>query len=54
MNPGKVLADVVYASGAGQRYTPTVLTLNRTALNRDDVVTSQVETLLYASAARLT
>ena len=48
MNPGKVLADVVYASGAGQRLTPTVLTLNRTALNRDDVVTSQIETLLYA------
>lgn len=48
MNPGKVLADVVYASGAGQRHTPTVLTLNRTAFNRDDVVTSQLETLLYA------
>lgn len=48
MNPGKVLADVVYASGAGQRYTPTVLTLNRTAFNRDEVVTSQIETLLYA------
>jgi ABC-type uncharacterized transport system involved in gliding motility auxiliary subunit len=48
MNPGKVLADVVFASGAGQRYTPTVLTLNRTAFNRDEVATSQVETLLYA------
>jgi ABC-type uncharacterized transport system involved in gliding motility auxiliary subunit len=48
MNPGKVLADMVFASGAGQRYTPTVLTLNRTALNRDEVATSQVETLLYA------
>jgi len=48
MNPGKVLADVVFASGGGQRYTPTVLTLNRTAFNRDDVVTSQIETLLYA------
>jgi ABC-type uncharacterized transport system involved in gliding motility auxiliary subunit len=48
MNPGKVLADVVFASGNGQRYTPTVLTLNRTAFNRDDVVTSQIETLLYA------
>src|SRR5262249_18301165 len=48
MNPGKVLADIVYASGQGQRFTPTVLTLNRTAMNRDDVVTSQVETLLYA------
>jgi len=45
---GKVLADVVFASGAGQRYTPTVLTLNRTAFNRDDVATSQIETLLYA------
>ncbi|MEO8145425.1 MAG: GldG family protein, partial [Betaproteobacteria bacterium] len=48
MNPGKVLADVVYASGSGQRHTPTVLTLNRTALNRDDVVTSQIDTLLFA------
>jgi ABC-type uncharacterized transport system involved in gliding motility auxiliary subunit len=48
MNPGKVLADVVFASGSGQRYTPTVLTLNRTAFSRDDVATSQIETLLYA------
>jgi ABC-type uncharacterized transport system involved in gliding motility auxiliary subunit len=48
MNPGKVIADVVYASGGGQRLTPTVLTLNRTAFSRDDVVTSQLETLLYA------
>jgi ABC-type uncharacterized transport system involved in gliding motility auxiliary subunit len=48
MNPGKVIADVVFASGAGQRYTPTVLTLNRTAFSRDDVVTSQIETILYA------
>ena len=47
MNPDKVVADVVYASGQGQRYTPTVLTLNRTAFSRDDVVTSQIETLLY-------
>ena len=48
MNPGKVVADTVYYSGSGNRYTPTVLTLNRSALNRDDVVTSQIETLLYA------
>jgi len=48
MDPGKVIADVVYASGSGQRYTPTVLSLNRTAFNRDDVVTGQLETLLYA------
>ena len=48
MNPEKVISDVVFGSGGGQRYTPTVLSLNRTAFNRDDVVTSQIETLLYA------
>ncbi len=48
MDPGKVLADVVFGSGGGQRYTPTVLSLNRTAFSRDDVVTGSIETLLYA------
>jgi ABC-type uncharacterized transport system involved in gliding motility auxiliary subunit len=48
MSPDKVVSDVVFGSGGGQRYTPTVLSLNRTAFNRDDVVTSQIETLLYA------
>jgi len=48
MDPGKVVSDVVFASGGGQRYTPTVLSLNRTAFARDDVVASQIETLLYA------
>jgi ABC-type uncharacterized transport system involved in gliding motility auxiliary subunit len=48
MDPGKVVADVVFGSGAGQRYTPTVLSLNRTAFSRDDIVTGQIETLLYA------
>jgi ABC-type uncharacterized transport system involved in gliding motility auxiliary subunit len=48
MDPGKVVADVVFASGEGQRYTPTVLSLNRTAFARDDVVMGQIETLLYA------
>ena len=47
LDPGKVIADVVFASGGGARYTPTVLSLNRTAFNRDDIVTSQIETLLY-------
>jgi ABC-type uncharacterized transport system involved in gliding motility auxiliary subunit len=47
-DPGKVVSDVVFGSGGGQRYTPTVLSLNRTAFNRDDIVTSQIETLLYA------
>ena len=40
--------DVVFGSGGGARYTPTVLSLNRTAFSRDDVVTGQIETLLYA------
>jgi ABC-type uncharacterized transport system involved in gliding motility auxiliary subunit len=48
MNPGKVVSDVVFASGGGARYTPTVLSLNRSAFNRDDIATSQIETLLYA------
>ncbi len=48
MDPDKVISDVVFGSGGGQRYTPTVLSLNRTAFNRDDIVTSQIETLLYA------
>lgn len=47
MSTDKVLSDVVYASGGGQRYTPTVLSLNRNAFNHRDVVTSQLETLLY-------
>src|SRR3954462_6953542 len=48
MDPGKVISDVVFGSGGGQRYTPTVLSLNRTAFSRDDVVTGSIETLLYA------
>jgi ABC-type uncharacterized transport system involved in gliding motility auxiliary subunit len=44
----KVVSDVVFASGGGQRYTPTVLSLNRTAFARNDVVMAQIETLLYA------
>jgi len=48
MEPTKVLADVVFASGAGQRYSPTVLTLNRTAMNAENPVTSQIDTILYA------
>jgi len=47
-DPGKVIADVVFGSGGGARYTPTVLSLNRTAFSRDDVVTGSIETLLYA------
>ena len=53
MDPGKVVSDVVFGSGGGARYTPTVLSLNRTAFNRDDIVTSQIETLLYAFGGAL-
>jgi ABC-type uncharacterized transport system involved in gliding motility auxiliary subunit len=48
MDPGKVVADVVFGSGGGARYTPAVLSLNRTAFSRDDIVTGSIETLLYA------
>src|SRR5690349_19327957 len=47
-DPVKVISDVVFGSGGGARYTPTVLSLNRTAFSRDDVVTGSIETLLYA------
>jgi ABC-type uncharacterized transport system involved in gliding motility auxiliary subunit len=53
MDAGKVVSDVVFGSGDGQRYTPTVLTLNRTAFARDDVVTAQIESLLYAFGGAL-
>lgn len=48
MYPGKVVADLDYASGTGQHYTPAVLTLNKTALDKNDVATNQIHTLLYA------
>jgi len=43
---GKVIADMSFASGEGPRLLPTLLSLNTQALNADDVVTSQVGTLL--------
>jgi len=48
MDPGKVVADVQYGAGSGQRYTPTVLQLNRNAFNREDIVTGGLELILYA------
>src|SRR5260221_14746736 len=49
-DPNKVIADVVFGSGGGTRYTPTVLSLNRTAFSRDDVVTGSNQTLPYPFA----
>jgi ABC-type uncharacterized transport system involved in gliding motility auxiliary subunit len=46
MDMNKVIADSTYASGAGPRLLPTLLSLNTEALNQEDVVTSQVGTLL--------
>ncbi len=43
---GKVIADLSYASGEGPRLLPTLLSLSGQSLNQDDVVTSQVGTLL--------
>jgi ABC-type uncharacterized transport system involved in gliding motility auxiliary subunit len=42
----QVIADLTYASGAGPRLLPTLLSLPPEALNQDDVVMSQVGTLL--------
>ncbi|HUP95051.1 MAG TPA: GldG family protein [Burkholderiales bacterium] len=42
----QVVADLTFASGAGPRLLPTLLSLNQDALNQDDVVMSQVGTLL--------
>ena len=42
----QVVADLTYASGAGPRLLPTLLQLPPDALNQDDVVMSQVGTLL--------
>jgi ABC-type uncharacterized transport system involved in gliding motility auxiliary subunit len=42
----KVVADLTYASGAGPRLLPTLLSLNIEALNQEDVVMNQVGTLL--------
>jgi ABC-type uncharacterized transport system involved in gliding motility auxiliary subunit len=46
----QVIADLTYASGAGPRLLPTLLSLPAEALNQDDVVMSQVGTLLVPFA----
>jgi ABC-type uncharacterized transport system involved in gliding motility auxiliary subunit len=51
MEMGKVVADLTYASGAGPRILPTLLSLNGDALNKEDVVASQVGTLLLPFAS---
>ena len=51
---GKVVADLTFASGEGPRLLPTLLSLNAEALNMDDVVTSQVGTLLIPFGASFT
>ncbi|MGZ5136228.1 MAG: GldG family protein [Burkholderiales bacterium] len=42
----QVIADLTYPSGAGPRLLPTLLSLPPEALNQDDVVMSQVGTML--------
>jgi ABC-type uncharacterized transport system involved in gliding motility auxiliary subunit len=54
MEMGKVVADLTYASGAGPRILPTLLSLPQDALNKDDVVTSRVGTLLVPFASTFT
>jgi ABC-type uncharacterized transport system involved in gliding motility auxiliary subunit len=54
MEMGKVAADLTYASGAGPRILPTLLSLSGDALNKEDVVASQVGTLLLPFASVFT
>jgi len=54
MEMGKVAADLTYASGAGPRILPTLLSLPQDALNKDDVVTSRVGQLLLPFASIFT
>jgi ABC-type uncharacterized transport system involved in gliding motility auxiliary subunit len=46
----KVVLDMKYMAGAGPRAVPTVIQLDADALNRDDVVTSSLGTVLMAFA----
>jgi ABC-type uncharacterized transport system involved in gliding motility auxiliary subunit len=54
MEMGKVVGDLTYASGAGPRILPTLLALNADALNKDDVVMSQLGTMLIPFASVFT
>jgi len=54
MEMGKVVGDLTYASGAGPRILPTLLSLNADALNKDDVVMSQLGTMLVPFASAFT
>ncbi len=54
MEMGKVVGDLTYASGAGPRILPTLLSLNADALNKDDVVMSQLGTMLVPFASTFT
>ena len=46
----KVVLDMKYMAGSGPRAVPTVIQLDGNALNRDDVVTSSLGTVLMAFA----
>jgi ABC-type uncharacterized transport system involved in gliding motility auxiliary subunit len=46
MDGGKVIADMTFPSGSGPRLLPTLLSLTNDAFNMDDVVMSQVGTML--------
>jgi ABC-type uncharacterized transport system involved in gliding motility auxiliary subunit len=49
-DPDKVVLDMKYMAGSGPRAVPTVIQLDSDALNRDDVTTSYLGTVLLAFA----
>lgn len=54
MDATKVVSDMKYLSGGGQRSMPTVLTLNDTAYDRNDVATSRLGPTLMPFVGVLT
>lgn len=53
-DPNKVVLDVRYASGAGARALPTLLSLNDTAFDPGDVSTARLGSMLFAFSGAFT
>ena len=52
-DPGKVVLDMKYSTGEGDKQWPTLLTLTAQALNRDDIATNQLTTMMLPFAGAI-
>jgi ABC-type uncharacterized transport system involved in gliding motility auxiliary subunit len=52
-DPGKVVLDMTYSTGDGDKKWPTLLTLTTDALNQDDVATNQLTTMMLPFAGAI-